>query len=192
MTKEILFRVQKNFPLLARPFQEIANELGLNEDEVIDWGQVDFYLNDNGLSKVINYELIQNNDIAKAQQQDIENQISKDKIGSRLARLKIMTEIITLIDGKEFDAIGASIACQILNERHELLAVNGLGNYKAVSKYPVKTLGSFIAKLGYELVKAERVQKGENRDQFYAINGCSKTHAFYAKRKLKKEKVKKN
>ncbi len=35
MTKEILLRVQKNFPLDPKPFKVIANELGINEDEVI-------------------------------------------------------------------------------------------------------------------------------------------------------------
>ncbi len=35
MTKEILLRVQKNFPLDPKPFQIIANELGISEDEVI-------------------------------------------------------------------------------------------------------------------------------------------------------------
>jgi len=35
MTKEILFRVQKNFPLTIKPFEAIANELEITEDEVI-------------------------------------------------------------------------------------------------------------------------------------------------------------
>jgi len=35
MTKEILLRVQKNFPLEIKPFAAIANELGLEEQEVI-------------------------------------------------------------------------------------------------------------------------------------------------------------
>ncbi len=35
MTKEILLRVQKNFPLVARPFEAIAKELGISENEVI-------------------------------------------------------------------------------------------------------------------------------------------------------------
>lgn len=35
MTKEILLRVQKNFPLDPKPFEVIAKELGIGEDEVI-------------------------------------------------------------------------------------------------------------------------------------------------------------
>ncbi len=35
MTKEILLRVQKNFPLTIKPFEAIAKELDMNEDEVI-------------------------------------------------------------------------------------------------------------------------------------------------------------
>ena len=35
MTKEILFRVQKNFPLTIKPFEAIANELEITEGEVI-------------------------------------------------------------------------------------------------------------------------------------------------------------
>ncbi len=35
MTKEILLRVQKNFPLTAKPFEAIAKELNMTESEVI-------------------------------------------------------------------------------------------------------------------------------------------------------------
>ena len=35
MTKEILLRIQKNFPLVAKPFKEIAKELNTNEDNII-------------------------------------------------------------------------------------------------------------------------------------------------------------
>jgi len=35
MTKEILLRVQKNFPLTAKPFKDIAKELNMSESEVI-------------------------------------------------------------------------------------------------------------------------------------------------------------
>ena len=35
MTQEILSRIQKKFPLVAKPFEVIANELGISEDEVI-------------------------------------------------------------------------------------------------------------------------------------------------------------
>ncbi len=35
MIKEILLRVQKNFPLTAKPFEAISNELDMSEDDVI-------------------------------------------------------------------------------------------------------------------------------------------------------------
>jgi len=35
MTDEILSRIQKKFPLVAKPFKEIADELGMSEDEVL-------------------------------------------------------------------------------------------------------------------------------------------------------------
>ncbi len=35
MTEEILLRIQKNFPLVAKPFEAIANELNTTQDEVI-------------------------------------------------------------------------------------------------------------------------------------------------------------
>ena len=35
MEKEILLRVQKSFPLVPKPFEAIANELGLKEEEVL-------------------------------------------------------------------------------------------------------------------------------------------------------------
>jgi DNA-binding Lrp family transcriptional regulator len=36
MTKDILLRVQKNFPLNPKPFQIIADELGISQDKVIE------------------------------------------------------------------------------------------------------------------------------------------------------------
>lgn len=36
MQKEILLRIQKNFPLVAKPFEAIAKELGIEENDVID------------------------------------------------------------------------------------------------------------------------------------------------------------
>ena len=35
MKDEILYRVQKNFPLIKKPFEQIAKELNTTEDEVI-------------------------------------------------------------------------------------------------------------------------------------------------------------
>ena len=35
MRQEILSRIQKKFPLVAKPFEAIANELGISEDEVL-------------------------------------------------------------------------------------------------------------------------------------------------------------
>ena len=35
MTKEILLRIQKNFPLVSKPFEDIAKELNMTEDEVL-------------------------------------------------------------------------------------------------------------------------------------------------------------
>jgi len=35
MTKEILLRIQKNFPLVPKPFKSIADELDISEDEVL-------------------------------------------------------------------------------------------------------------------------------------------------------------
>ena len=36
MKNEILSRIQKKFPLVARPFKDIANELGISEEEVLE------------------------------------------------------------------------------------------------------------------------------------------------------------
>jgi len=36
MTNEILSRIQKNFPLVSKPFKTIANELNISEDEVLE------------------------------------------------------------------------------------------------------------------------------------------------------------
>ena len=35
MKSEILSRIQKNFPLVSKPFAHIAEELGIKEDEVL-------------------------------------------------------------------------------------------------------------------------------------------------------------
>ena len=36
MKDEILSRIQKKFPLVAKPFEAIANELGISENEVLE------------------------------------------------------------------------------------------------------------------------------------------------------------
>lgn len=36
MKDEILSRIQKKFPLVARPFKIIADELSMSEDEVLE------------------------------------------------------------------------------------------------------------------------------------------------------------
>ena len=36
MKDEILYRIQKSFPLVKRPFEEIAKELNISENEVIE------------------------------------------------------------------------------------------------------------------------------------------------------------
>jgi DNA-binding Lrp family transcriptional regulator len=43
MTQDILLRVQKNFPLNSKPFNVIANELGIKEQEVISIIQTQKY-----------------------------------------------------------------------------------------------------------------------------------------------------
>ena len=35
MKDEILYRIQKSFPLVKRPFEQIAKELNISEDEVL-------------------------------------------------------------------------------------------------------------------------------------------------------------
>ena len=35
MKNEILSRIQKKFPLVAKPFKAIADELGMSEEEVL-------------------------------------------------------------------------------------------------------------------------------------------------------------
>ena len=35
MKDEILYKIQKSFPLVQRPFEQIAKELNTTEDEVI-------------------------------------------------------------------------------------------------------------------------------------------------------------
>ena len=36
MKQEILSRIQKKFPLVPKPFEAIANELNMDEDEVLE------------------------------------------------------------------------------------------------------------------------------------------------------------
>ena len=35
MKDQILYRIQKNFPLIKRPFEQIAKELEISEDDVL-------------------------------------------------------------------------------------------------------------------------------------------------------------
>ena len=71
-----------------------------------------------------------------------------------------------MIDGIErlknstFNSEQAGGICGFLREHHKELASNGLGNYKNISRYPVKQLTTFLEKIGYRVKLATQDDNG--------------------------------
>ena len=151
--------------------------------EVIDDVDIDFYLN-KGLSILSNFELVKG-DVIKLKEQDQANQKTRDKLASKASKHYIFK---TVVEGLTDKAITKNVACGVcrfLSDNHKELAANNLGNYKSVSKQPVKQLSDFLKKLGYELALIEQKSTGE---RIYKIQP-NPLVKFYAENREAKKKL---
>jgi hypothetical protein len=158
---------------LSNPTQEQSDKLHLYNvvkmtgvSKVTD-DDVDFYQN-GGLSKVENFELI-NQDEVELKDADRLNHETRNKSSSKVFKKIIITEVIKAIGDRSITKIEAADICGILKTHHQEIAASDLGNYKSVPKQPVKRLGDFLSKFGYELI-AEKLIKGQSRSYKLAVN----------------------
>jgi hypothetical protein len=156
--EEISDEQAKAIDLLANPTQEqtdclhrhkVTQVTGKAFSEVDDT-DIKFYM-DNGLSKVSNFELV-NADVNELKDADMANHSTRDKLASKTSKHYIFNYIVSRLKGNRINAAGAKGLCKFLQAYHKELASNRLGNYAKVSKYPVRQLGDFLKKFGYELV----------------------------------------
>lgn len=177
---------------LSNPTQEQSDQLHrynvvkmIGVSKVTD-ADVDFYQN-GGLAKVINFELISQDDV-ELKDADRLNQETRNKISSKTFKKIIITDAITAIGDRSITKIEAADICGILKTHHQEIAASDLGNYKSIPKQPVKRLGDFLSKFGYELV-AEKLIKGQPRSYKLAVNEQVRK---YAKARVDTEWTKNN
>jgi hypothetical protein len=92
--------------------------------------------------------------------------VSRDKLPSKTSKQLFFSTVINGLSGQKFDDTAARSVCEFLQANHKELASNGLGNYKKVSKYPVRQLTEFLAKVGYDVPK---VKTDDNGKRWYSI-----------------------
>lgn len=134
----------------------------LDSDNDITPNDVDFIIFNKGGSIIANYELLAAN-IEELKDSDNANHFNRDKLASKTSKHLLFKAIIDDINGLEnatFSSEQAGIICRTLQDHHKELAANGLGNYKHVSRYPVKQLTAFLEKIGYEVKVVKQDEKG--------------------------------
>ncbi len=136
-------------------------------DDLIE-SDIDFIEFNKGASIIANFELLEA-DLAELKEQDNTNHQFRDKLASKASKHLLFKTVIDgineLKDGL-FDSATAGRICEFLRDHHKELASNGLGNYAKVSKYPVKQLTEFLAKCGYDVLKATQ---NDNGIRWYSI-----------------------
>jgi hypothetical protein len=140
----------------------------LDSDNDITPNDVDFIIFNKGAGIVANYELLAAK-IDDLKIQDNVNHLSRDKLASRTSKhllFKTVVDRIERLKDSTFNSATAGYICEFLQDNHQELAANGLGNYKHVSRYPVKQLTAFLAKIGYEVKQASQNEQGQ---RFYKM-----------------------
>lgn len=135
---------------------------GLGDNDITP-KDVDFILFNRGASVIANYELLAA-DIEDLKDSDNANLVSRDKLASRTSKHLLFKTVINGIERLEngtFNSVTAGHICGFLQDNYQELAANGLGNYKQVSRYPVKQLTAFLAKIGYEVKQVSQAHDGQ-------------------------------
>lgn len=133
----------------------------------------------NGATAVVsNYELIYAN-VESLKASDRENALTQNKLQSKSSLHKIFNAVLNAIDDDErINAKAATKCCNVLEKYAAELAANGFGDYRQKSKNPVRTLGNFLAKIGYELVKSAKTET----ERFYSIKAIDHIHRYASNR----------
>ena len=146
---------------------EAAVITGKTQDE-LDGGDVEFFL-DGGGRMVKNYETLHES-LIKLQARDRDDRGRKQRMTS-LSAIKQMGEAVLnpLID-QVFNDEKLKEFCDYLNEHSAELALCKLGNYKKKSAYPVRTVGAFAKRFGYEVVEVTRdAAMKADRSRWYSL-----------------------
>jgi len=175
---------------LSAPTQDQSNSLHLHnivkmsgkDSHEINAVDAEFY-QDGGLSKVSNFELLAaEEDVLKAA--DNANHTTRDKISSKTSKKIIINEVVKAIGDNPITATQAAIVCELLQSHHAEISANGLGNYKAKPKSPIRQLGQFLEKFGYELIGDDSAER-KSRTYKLAVNW--QVYAYAANRAEKRE-----
>lgn len=143
----------------------------------IDKDDVKYFLK-GALAIVTNYELIYAN-IETLKASDRENAVTQNKLKSKSSLHKIFNAVLNSVNA--YPKIGkkeAALICTVLSKYAAELASNGFGDYRQKSKNPVRTLGNFLAKIGYELVKSAKTET----ERFYSIKAIDHINRYASNR----------
>jgi len=170
---------------LAAPTQDQSNSLHLynivkmsgKDNHEVNAVDAEFY-QDGGLSKVSNFELLAAEDDA-LKAADNANHTTRDKISSKTSKKIIINEVVKAIGDNPITAIQAAIVCELLQNHHQEISANGLGNYKAKPKLPIRQLGTFLEKFGYELIGDD---SSERKTRAYKLAVNEQVFAYAANR----------
>jgi hypothetical protein len=153
---------QKESDALA--LYEIVKTTGKAPERLTE-DDADFCLFKGGHAAMANFALIESA-MGDLMEKDIENHEHRDKLASKTSKAVYFKAVVEPLDGKEFNATAAHGICEFLAENHEELAINGLGNHARVSKYPVRQLGRFVERFGYQVVATRQQHNGQ---RWYAL-----------------------
>lgn len=159
---------------LSNPTQEQSDQLHrynvvkMVGAELINEDDISFY-QDGGLSKVTNFELISRDD-AYLRDADRLNHETRNKSSSKTFKKIIINKVVKAIGDRSISKIEAAEVIEILKSHHKEITASDLGNYKTISiKQPVRQLGGFLDKFGYELTKGKRIE-GQSRTYKLEVN----------------------
>ncbi len=127
--------------------------------EPINEENADFYINNNGASKIANYELL-NADIEKLKDIDNANLTTRDRSQSLTSKAEFIETIVHGLKAKEFNNQSLDGFMQFLQDNHKELAANGLGDFKVIPKKPVSKLSNLLSRIGFDLVEASKTRDG--------------------------------
>lgn len=118
----------------------------------------------------VNNREILNASVADLKKWDIQNSLTQDRTICKLSVQKLGKKVINrLIKIKRIDKKAAQKLCDYLNENAAEVAANDLGNFTYKTKNPLRKLGEFVKRFGYELSDLERTGSNGKRSRIFEI-----------------------
>lgn len=120
---------------------------------------------DGAMAVVTNHEIVHTN-IEDLKAWDRQNHVTKNKLQSKSSLHKIFNAVLDTVKAHpNISNKEAAVICELLTKYAAELAANGFPDYRRKSKYPVRTLGNFLAKIGYEFAEPIKTETA----RFYRI-----------------------